>query len=176
MNEKHVIAYFKVVWAFANCSTAQRLKVGSIIVKDHNILSFGYNGTPAGWDNCCEEKEWCSAGGWLSPEEIEEGWPYQGTYLDSDGNEMSGRYRLKTLPHVLHSELNSIAKLARNSGGAAGATMFCTHAPCIECAKLIHACGIKEVYFNLWYRDKAGVEFLNKAGINTIQFEFADNT
>ena len=171
MNEKHIEAYFKVVWAFAHCSTAQRLKVGSIIVKDHNILSFGYNGTPSGWDNVCEEKEWCNAGGWLDAEEIESRWPFEGTYLDSEGFEMHGRYRLKTLPHVLHSELNAIAKLARGTGGAEGATMFCTHGPCIECAKLIHACGIKEVYFNLWYRDKAGVEFLTKAGINVRQID-----
>lgn len=171
MNQKHIDAYFKVVWAFAKCSTAQRLQVGSIIVKDHNILSFGYNGTPAGWDNTCEQQEWCDAGGWLDPKEIEANWPHEGTYIDADGVKMSGRFRLKTLPHVLHSELNSIAKLARGTGGADGATMFCTHAPCIECAKLIHVCGIKELYFNLWYRDKAGVEFLQKAGVQTHHHE-----
>lgn len=165
MQDKHVTAYFKVAYAFAECSTAVRLKVGAVVVKDHNILSIGYNGTPGGFDNTCETKEWCSAGGWLDPDEIETRWPYEGTYLDADGCEMHGRYRLVTSPEVLHAESNALMKLARAGGGASGATMFCTHAPCMQCAKLIYQSGIKTLYFDQWYRDHSGVDFLNKAGV-----------
>jgi dCMP deaminase len=140
--------------------------VGAIIVKDDRIISIGYNGMPSSWDNDCENIEWCSAGGWLSPEEIEDGWPYEGTYLDSDGNEMQGRYRLKTKPEVLHAESNAIAKLAKSTNSGLGATLFVTYSPCIECAKLIYQSGISSVYYNKNYRDDSGIKFLEKSGVN----------
>jgi len=47
-------AYIDVAHRFAELSSCERRKVGAIIVKDNRIISIGYNGTPAGWDNCCE--------------------------------------------------------------------------------------------------------------------------
>ena len=170
MKEKHIKAYMLTAKVWAECSTATKLKVGAVIAKDDQILSVGYNGTPNNWDNICEDKEWCTAGGWLSIEEIEEGWPYQGTYLDANGNEMQGRYRLKTKPEVLHAESNALMKIAKNLGGAEGATVFCTHSPCLECAKLIYQSGIKEVFYNQDYRSKEGIYFLKKANINVVKF------
>lgn len=154
-------------WAdrVAQLSHAVRLNVGAVIVKDDTVISYGYNGMPAGWDNNCEDVEWCSAGGWLSPEEIEEGWPFEGSYLDADGNIMQGRYRLKTKPEVLHAESNAIAKLAKSTNSGLGATLFVTHSPCIQCAKLIYQSGISSVYYNKNYRDESGIEFLIKSGI-----------
>ena len=149
----------------AQLSYAKRLQVGAVIVKDDSVISYGYNGMPAGWDNNCENKEWCSAGGWLSPEEIEEGWPFEGMYTDADGNEMQGRYRLKTKPEVLHAESNAIAKLAKSTSSGDGAAIFITHAPCHDCAKLIYQSGISTVYYRSSYRDTAGLEFLTKSGI-----------
>ena len=149
----------------AQLSHAKRLQVGAVIVKDDSVISYGYNGMPAGWDNDCEDKEWCSASGWLSPDEIEERWPYEGTYLDADGNEMQGRYRLKTKPEVLHAESNAIAKLAKSNNSGAGADLFVTHMPCLDCAKLIYQSGISRVYFGENYRDDAGIQFLEKSGI-----------
>jgi dCMP deaminase len=167
MKEKFVKAYMKTAKIFADLSTAEKLKVGAIVVKDNRIVSIGYNGTPAGWDNVCEDVEWCSAGGWLSPEEIEEGWPYEGTYTDSAGNVVSGRYRLKTKSEVIHAERNSLDKLARDNEGGNGAYMFITHAPCLECAKSIFGAGIKEVFYSEEYRSVDGLEFLKKCNINT---------
>ena len=149
----------------AQLSHARRLQVGAVIVKDDTVISYGYNGMPAGWDNNCEDKEWCSAGGWLTPDEIEEGWPYEGTYLDADGNEMQGRYRLKTKPEVLHAESNAIAKLAKSNNSGLGATLFVTHSPCLQCAKLIYQSGISSVYYNENYRDDSGLIFLEKSGV-----------
>ncbi len=149
----------------AELSHAKRLHVGAVIVKDDTVISYGYNGMPAGWDNNCEDKEWCSAGGWLDPDEIEERWPYEGTYLDPNGNEMQGRYRLKTKPEVLHAESNAIAKLAKSTNSGLGADLFVTHSPCLDCAKLIYQSGIRRVYFNQNYRDDSGIKFLEKSGI-----------
>ena len=103
MKQKFIDAHMKAAEVYAQLSSAKRLQVGCVVVKDNTIIGIGYNGMPAGWDNNCEDIEWCSAGGWLSAEEIIEGWPYEGTYLDADGNEMQGRYRLKTKPEVLHA-------------------------------------------------------------------------
>ena len=155
----------KVAETFAGLSSARRLHVGAIVVKDDRIISIGYNGMPSGWDNNCEDVEWCSAGGWLSPEEIVEGWPYEGAYLDADGNEMQNRYRLKTKPEVLHAETNAIAKLARSNESGLGAHLFVTHAPCLDCAKLVYQSGISSVYYRNSYRNQDGLQFLDKAGV-----------
>ena len=154
----------------AQLSHAKRLQVGAVIVKDDSVISYGYNGMPAGWDNNCEDVQWCTGGGWLSPEEIIEGWPYEGTYLDADRNEIQGRYRLKTKPEVLHAESNAIAKLAKSINSGNGAAIFITHAPCIDCAKLIYQSGINSVYYRSSYRDTAGLDFLEKSNVSVTQY------
>jgi len=169
MKDKFIKLYMDWASRTAQLSHARRLQVGAVIVKDDSVISYGYNGMPAGWDNNCEDVEWCSAGGWLSPEEIEKGWPYEGSYFDSDGNIMQGRYRLKTKPEVLHAESNAIAKLARSLNSGNGADIFITHAPCLDCAKLVYQAGIKRVYFGTAYRDDSGIKFLEKSGIEVTQ-------
>ena len=148
---------------YAGLSTARRLQVGAIIVKDDRIISIGYNGMPAGWDNNCEDRVWdLGAGGWLSPEEIEAQYPYEDYHPEA---QRMVRYGLKTKPEVLHAEANSIAKVARSSESAEDAVMFVTHAPCIECAKLIYQSGIKQVFWRHNYRNEDGLTFLRQAGI-----------
>lgn len=171
MKQKFIKLYMDWAKRTAELSYAERLHVGAVIVKDDTVISYGYNGMPAGWENVCEDKEWCSAGGWLSPEEIKEGWPYEGTYTDALGNEVKGRYRLKTRPEVLHAESNAISKLAKNHNSGADADLFVTHSPCIECAKLIYQSGIKRVYFGAAYRDNSGVKFLERSGVTVKQVE-----
>lgn len=124
----------------AKLSSAIRLQVGCVIVKDNRILSVGYNGTPSGWDNECEEK-------------IQ--WP-------------NGDIKfLTTKPEVLHAEANALMKLCQSTESSKGATLFVTHTPCIECAKLIYQAGISQVYYiNQYDATKGcGQEFLEKAGI-----------
>lgn len=150
MKSKFIDAYMDVAARFAELSSAVRLKVGAIVVKDNRIISIGYNGMPAGWDNTCEFKNY-KIDGWLH-----------------DGE---GSYELKTKPEVLHAETNAIAKLARSSESGEGATLFVTHAPCIDCAKLVYQSGISSVYYRNQYRSDAGIEFLNKAGIEVIHHE-----
>jgi len=160
----------------AQLSHARRLQVGAVIVKDDTVISYGYNGMPAGWDNNCEHKDYMSgdAGGWLSPEEIYEQWPFEETVVvanDNESFETTRRYRLKTKPEVLHAESNAIAKLARSSQSGSNADIFITHAPCLDCAKLIYQSGISSVYYRNSYRDVAGIEFLEKSGVSVTKVE-----
>lgn len=159
-------------------SYAKRLQVGAVIVKGNQIIGTGYNGMPTGWENNCEDKQYMDsdAGGWLSPEEIEEQWPHKEDVedLSVDSGERyivdTMRYRLKTKPEVLHAESNAIAKVSRSTESSEGATLFCTHAPCMECAKLIYQSGINTLYYREQYRDDSGVEFLKHGGVNVHQY------
>ena len=133
MKEKYIEAHMKTAEVYASLSTAKRLQVGAIVVKDNRVISIGYNGLPSGWDNVCEDEN------------------------------------NKTKPEVLHAETNAIAKLARSNESGLDATMFITHAPCIDCAKLIYQSGISKVYYRNTYRESFGIEFLEKSNINVEQ-------
>ena len=78
---------------------------------------------------------------------------------------------MKTKPEVLHAETNAIAKVARSSESCEGATLFCTHLPCMDCAKLIYQSGISSVYYREEYQAAvgAGKDFLIKSGITVAQ-------
>ena len=160
-----------MAWAdrTAQLSHARRLQVGAVIVKDDSVISYGYNGMPAGWDNNCENKMYIdgTAGGWLSPEEIEEQWPFEETHGEFQDQKI--RYKLKTKPEVLHAESNAIAKLAKSTNSGMGATLFITHAPCLDCAKLIYQSGIGSVLYRNAYRDTSGITFLEKSGVEVKQ-------
>jgi dCMP deaminase len=167
LKQKYIDLYMDWAARAAELSHARRLHVGAVIVKDDTVISYGYNGMPAGWNNDCEDRKYMSsdAGGWLSQDEIETQWQY----LEEDGT----RYTLKTKPEVLHAESNAIAKLARSNNSGRDADIFITHAPCVDCAKLIYQSGIRRVWFGTAYRDTAGVEFLQRSGIEVTQH---DNT
>lgn len=163
MKQKFKQAYMKTAETFAELSHARRLHVGAIVVKDDRIISIGYNGMPAGWDNNCEDKVYdTGAGGWVSPEEFELMYPY--TEYNEDAEE-EYRYGLKTKPEVLHAETNAIAKLAKSNESGDGAVLFVTHAPCLDCAKLVYQSGLNSVFYRNSYRDDSGIQFLKKAGV-----------
>jgi dCMP deaminase len=163
VKQKYIDMYMDWADRAAQLSHARRLQVGAVIVKDDSVISYGYNGMPAGWDNDCEDKVWDKgAGGWLDPEEFDAMYPY--TEYNEDAEE-SYRYGLKTKPEVLHAESNAIAKLAKSSQSGRDASVFITHAPCLDCAKLIYQSGISSVYYRNSYRDMAGLDFLAKSGI-----------
>jgi dCMP deaminase len=168
MKQKFIDLYMDFAQRVSQLSHARRLQVGAVIVKDDTVISYGYNGMPAGWDNDCEDKVWDKgAGGWLSPEEIEEQYPYEGWHEQAGCNV---RYGLKTKPETIHAESNAIAKLAKSSNSGLGADLFVTHGPCLDCAKLIYQSGIRRVYFNQNYRDDAGIKFLEKSGVEVGQY------
>ena len=142
MKPKFIDAYMKTAEVFAGLSSARRLHVGAIVVKDDRIISIGYNGMPSGWDNNCE---------------------------DYYGLDLKGNPTLVTKPEVLHAETNAIAKLAKSTESGLGATMFITHAPCLDCAKLIYQSGIGSVLYRNSYRNTDGVTFLKKSGVQITQ-------
>lgn len=169
MKDKLKKAYMKTAETFAELSHARRLHVGAIIVKDDRIISIGYNGMPAGWDNNCEDIVWDSgASGWLDPDEFNAKYPYEAWH---EGAGRNVRYGLKTKPEVLHAETNAIAKLARSGEHGLDSDLFVTHAPCLDCAKLIYQAGIRRVFFGTAYRDSAGVDFLKASKIQVEQIE-----
>lgn len=171
MKQKFIDYFMRIADLTSNLSYAKRLHVGAVIVKGNQILATGYNGMPTGWENNCEEKAYMGvdAGGWLSPEEIEERWPFQEEDIDPDLT-YARRYSLKTKPEVLHAESNAIAKVSRSTESSEGAVLFCTHAPCIDCAKLIYQSGITKVYYREQYRDDSGLKFLSLGNIDVHQY------
>ena len=142
-------AHMETARNYAELSTARRAQVGCVIVKDNRIISIGYNGMPEGWDNNCEDEDWPQ---WAKVR---------------DWKELDPVYvKLTTKPEVLHAETNAIAKVARSSESSEGATLYTTMLPCLDCAKLIHQSGIKEVFYSETYpKGTAGLEFLEKCNI-----------
>ena len=152
----------KTAETFAELSHARRLHVGAIVVKDDRIISIGYNGMPSGWDNNCEDTVF------VLDEEV------MGTNMVALGYTQTDKgnwTKLKSKPEVLHAETNAIAKLAKSNESGLGATMFITHAPCLDCAKLIYQSGIGSVLYRNSYRDTSGITFLEKSGVNVEQLE-----
>jgi dCMP deaminase len=151
MKTKLKEAYMKTAETFAELSHARRLHVGAIVVKDDRIISIGYNGMPAGWDNDCEY-------------EVEE---FQTEY--GVGSKLVKTGELKTKPEVLHAETNAIAKLAKSTESGDGSILFVTHSPCLDCSKLIYQSGINSVFYRNNYRDDSGIKFLQASGITVEQ-------
>ena len=128
---KYDKAYLKMALEWGELSYCKRRKVGALIVKDKMIISDGYNGTPTGFENVCED---------------DEGY---------------------TKWYVLHAEANAIAKVSSSTQSTNGATLYITLSPCKECSKLIFQSGIKRVVYNKKYKDTSGLEFLEKAAVET---------
>jgi len=129
---KHATLYMDLADRISAESKCLRLNVGAVIVKDKNIIAFGWNGMPTGFPNACE--------------------------IDNGTN-----------PEVIHAEANAILKAARSTESTEGATIFCTHSCCVECAKMIIQSGITEFIYRTQYRDHAGLLLLERAGVKVTQ-------
>jgi dCMP deaminase len=130
--KKYDIAYLKMAKEWAKLSYCHRRQVGALIVKDKMIISDGYNGTPTGFENVCEDEE------------------------------------NKTKWYVLHAEANAIMKVAASTQSCEGATLYITLSPCRECSKLIFQSGIKRLVYIVEYKDKTGIDFLKKSGLEIV--------
>ena len=128
------LLYLDLTKRIAEESYCERLQVGSLIVKDGNTISFGYNGSIKGFPNICEEND-------------------------------------VTLDSVLHAESNAITKACKSPISTEDATMYCTHACCVHCAKLIIQSGIVTFVYIEDYRDRSGLELLIAAGLDVIKAE-----
>jgi len=157
MKTKFIDAHMKAAEVYAELSTARRLQVGCVIVKENTIIGIGYNGMPSGWDNDCEEISYV----------LKDECYYTEKQMKENGyNETShGWSKMRSKREVLHAETNAIAKVARSTNSTEDAALFVTHAPCLDCAKIIHQAGITEVYYKNTYRTEEGIYFLDKCGI-----------
>ena len=132
---KYDVAYLKMALEWAKLSYCKRRQVGALIVKDRMIISDGYNGTPTGFENICED----------------------------DDN--------YTKWYVLHAEANAILKVAASTQSTKGATLYVTLSPCTECSKLIFQSGIKRVVYHEQYKNRSGLDFLIKGGVEILQIK-----
>ena len=156
--------YLRMARIWSENSYAIRRQVGCLIVKDRMIISDGYNGTPSGFENVCEDVE-CT------------NWSHKCFKTAMPIDEMKSvehckecNYaKLKTKPYVLHAEANAISKLARSGNNSEGATLYVTDEPCLDCAKMIIQAGIKRVVFWREYHSHEGTQLLLRAKIKIDQ-------
>ena len=125
-------------------SHCERKKVGALAVRNGNVLAFGWNGTPAGQDNCCEEIR---------------------------NNPETGETEVVSKREVLHAETQLVTKIARSHESLDGSTVFVTLSPCVECAKLLYQSGVVKVYYEEKYRDTSGIELLEALGVEVEQLQ-----
>lgn len=134
----------ELVGTWASC---YRRKVGAIIVKDKRVLTTGYNGAPAGISSCVE----------------------RGECLREKMNIPSGTHAETC--YAAHAEQNAIIQAARYGANIDGATLYCTHQPCVICAKMIINAGIKRVVYKEGYPDEFSIRLFEEAGTKIIKYE-----
>ena len=115
--------FINIAWELSTASKCVSKQVGAVIVKNGRILSTGYNGTPAGFTNCCDH--------------------WNGEYT-KDHHEWSKTYEI-------HAEMNAIIWAAREGISIDGATIYVTLEPCSECSKNLIASGIKKIVYDKAY-------------------------
>lgn len=136
--------FIKIAALVSERSTCLRHHVGAIIVKDRRILTTGYNGAPAGTKDCLELG--C---------------------LRNQLNIPSGERH--EICRAIHAEQNAIIQAAKHGEDVSNATIYCTHTPCIICAKMMINAGIKKIVTYGNYPDIGGVkELLKEAGAELI--------
>ena len=130
----------------ATRTTCMRRGVGAVIVKERRILATGYNGVPAGLAHCAET----------------------GCLRQQLGVPSGQRHEIC---RGLHAEQNAIIQAAKLGSSIDGATLYCTHQPCVICAKMIVNSGINRVVYRHGYPDDFAVEMLNEGGVLLERFE-----
>ena len=136
----------KLVGTWASCFQENR-HVGAVIVRDKRILTTGYNGAPSGVKSCQERQE-C---------------------LRRKLNIPSGTKH--ELCYGVHAEQNAIAQAAKMGIRLEGATLYCTHQPCVICCKMIINSGIKRVVYEYSYPDEFSVRLFDEAGVKLEKYE-----
>jgi len=141
--DEYFLGLAKEVEKRSNCL---RMRVGVVIVKDRHIIATGYNGTPAGIQNCTEGGcERC---------------------LHREKNILKENER-KDLCICIHSEQNALLQAAFHGISTKGAVIYSTVAPCLQCAKHIINAGIASVIYRKKHQDDLGTALLHKVHIET---------
>jgi dCMP deaminase len=141
--------YMELAENLAQRSHCVKIQVGAVLTKDTRIVSLGYNGPPAGTHNCDME------------------WPKEGCPRDSKGG----------CSLALHAEQNAIIYASKNNVPLENCSIYVTLSPCLACARIIYASGIKRViYLNSYAEYKKigsdeGVDFLKKFGVDVVRYK-----
>lgn len=141
--------FMRITRLVAERSTCVRRKVGAIAVKDKRILATGYNGAPRHMRDCLET----------------------GCIREELGIPSGQRHELC---RGLHAEQNVLVQAAVHGISIEGAIIYCTHQPCLICAKLLINCGVSAVYFDSPYPDPMSEAMFQEAGILLRQIDAPD--
>jgi len=138
--------FLDIALTVAKRATCLRRQMGAVLVRDRRILTTGYNGAPSGLPHCAET----------------------GCLRQQLGIPSGER---QELCRALHAEQNAIILAALHGVSLSGATLYCTHQPCIVCAKMLINAGVKRVVLLNDYPDPLAADFLAQAGIETLRLE-----
>ncbi len=144
--DKRFMELADTVASWSSCFQENR-QVGAVIVKNKRILTTGYNGAPSGVLNCKE----------------------RGECLRRKLNIASGTRA--ELCYAVHAEQNAIIQAAKLGVSIDGATLYCTHQPCVICAKMIINSGISRVVYENGYPDDFSLDLFNQSGVTVEKFE-----
>ena len=137
--------FMEIARLVASRSTCLRRQVGAVMVKDKNILTTGYNGTPSGISHCA----------------------VTGCLRQQLGVPSGERHELC---RGLHAEQNAIIQAAKHGVNIDGATLYCTNSPCIICSKMLINAGISAIVYLDGYPDELSLAMLREAQIDCRQF------
>lgn len=143
--DKRMMELSELVSTWSSCYKTDR-KVGAVIVKDKRVLTTGYNGAGSGIKSCVEKGECLRV---------------------KLGIESGTRHELC---YAVHAEQNAIIQAAKLGVSVDGATLYCTHQPCVICAKMIINSGIKRVVFKEGYPDEFSIKMFNEAGVQIDEY------
>lgn len=138
--------FMEIAELVSSRSTCLRRQVGAVLVRDKHIISTGYNGAPRGVTHCLD----------------------MGCLRQQLGIPSGERHEMC---RGTHAEQNAIIQAALHGVSTSGATLYCTHQPCILCAKMLINAGVETIVFRGAYPDKLALELFNEAGVALIQWE-----
>ncbi|MDY0152084.1 MAG: cytidine/deoxycytidylate deaminase family protein [Candidatus Cloacimonas sp.] len=142
--------FMEMAYLAAKRSTCIRRAVGAVLVRDNQIISTGYNGSPKGVAHCTE------IGCLREQQNIPSGEKHE-------------------LCRGVHAEQNAIIQAAINGSSTRNGSMYCTHQPCSICARMIINAEIRTVYISEKYPDSLGEQLFKEAGVDLILFDKATN-
>lgn len=144
--DKRFIELAKTIATWSSCYNDNR-QIGAVIVRNKRILTTGYNGAPSGIPSCVERK----------------------SCMRRELNIESGTRH--ELCYAIHAEQNAIIQAAKIGVPIEGATLYCTHQPCVICAKMIVNAGIAKVIYAEGYPDEFSLKIFDMAGVNIVRYD-----
>lgn len=144
--DKRFMEMAELVASWSSCFQQNR-QIGAVITRDKRILTTGYNGAGSGITSCKE----------------------RGECLRRKLDIPSGTRH--ELCYAVHAEQNAIAQAAKLGVSVEGANLYCTHQPCVICAKMIINSGIKRVIYKMGYPDDFSMQMFKEAGVEIFKYD-----